>query len=337
MKRIFKKLISWALAFVLVAVLMNGAFALYSRTTGWIDRDKASTLAIYKPNSAILMGTEGRGYHRVDSRGYVNDADKLADNYIIAVGASHTQGKEIAQEKRYTDLMNAWLGYTDEAYVYNVSQDAYFFPDIAKGFSALTKEFPDSSKIIIEIGDTEFLPEKLQTALEQREYDEGQNGQNIMKGLSAKKRLVMAVKEYSPLLYNVSNKLNALKELKSTPSSPQTFDIEEYEAVLDSVMQMMTQIYSKEIIIMYHPQVEISNEALIVKGKETDEVFRRICEKNEITFVDMTDAFLSEYEKTSKVAYGFSNTSIGEGHLNETGHYLIAKELVEYIKEGAKQ
>lgn len=47
----------------------------------------------------------------------------------------------------------------------------------------------------------------------------------------------------------------------------------------------------------------------------------------------MGDAFLKEYEASYEVPYGFSNTSPGTGHLNRTGHRLVAEELYKMIGE----
>ena len=169
-KNILRQIIQWIFAGTVAFLLVNVLLAFYSRQVGWIDRDKGSTLAILNPNSIIVMGTEGRGIHKVDKRGYVNDTDELADNYILAMGASFTQGKEVKAGERYTDLLNSYFGYTDEAFIYNVAQDGYYFPDIVKGFSNITKEFPNASKIIIETGSTFYSGDELLGALDQREY-----------------------------------------------------------------------------------------------------------------------------------------------------------------------
>lgn len=38
---------------------------------------------------------EGYGVYKVDSRGYVNEDKTLGDEYVLCVGASFTQGKEV--------------------------------------------------------------------------------------------------------------------------------------------------------------------------------------------------------------------------------------------------
>lgn len=331
----FKQIGQWILALILAALVMNLVLAFYNRAAGWIDRTAGSTTAIYNPNSSMVHGTEGRGYHRIDARGYVNNTSNLADNYVIAIGASYTQGKEVNDGERYTDLLNSWLGYSEEAFVYNVSQDAYYFPEIVKGFSALLQEFPQTNKIIIEIGRTNYTNEELVEALNQRPYDEMQTGENILSTLSWKKKINIYLKEYSPLLFNANNKVKAIKELKSNKENLEKseLDLDLYKENLDAVFKFLTEVYDKEIIILYHPSVTIEKDGtLIIETKDTDDLFRDACKKNDITLVDMSDKFLLTYNDTYELPYGFSNTSLGQGHFSAAGHRMIAEELIKCLE-----
>lgn len=328
----------WFIAIVVAAFAMNILLAFYSRAAGWIDRTEGSTMAIYHPNSSMLHGSEGRGHHKTDARGYVNDTSKLADNYVLAVGASYTQGKEVEDGERYTDLLNSWLGYTDEAYVYNVSQDAYYFPKIAQGFSALVQEFPNADKIIIEINRTDFSDTELKSALEQRKFNEMQTGEKIMSTLSWKKKLNILVKEYSPLFFNANNQFKSIKELSVPKDAAKggTVDLDSYTESLNDVFSLMTTIYDGEIIILFHPGVSIQEDgSLKIVDKETNDIFRNVCADYDVKFVDMSDKFMQTYEENHELPYGFSNTSIGSGHFSVAGHRMIAEELMDYL-EGDK-
>lgn len=337
MKKLLIQLLQWTNAILVAVLIMNCLLYFYNRTTGWIDRDSGATLSIYKPNSSFLRSTEGRGFHKTDSRGYVNDVDRLADDYVIAVGASYTQGKEVESGERYTDLLNEWLGYTDEAYVYNVSQDGYFFPDIVRGFTPLVGEFPDASKIIIEIGTTEFSVDALQNALIQRSYDESQNGNNILSNISYSKKISMAIKEYSPLFYNINEKIKNIKELNTDDSDTKikevSFDKDEYKASLEDDFDLMTSLYDGDLIIIYHPTVEIDDNGMSVVEKETDAIFQKVCDEYGVAFLDTSERFIKGYKDNNEVPYGFSNTSMGNGHFNKCGHRMMAEELLEVLKQ----
>ena len=47
----------------------------------------------------------------------------------------------------------------------------------------------------------------------------------------------------------------------------------------------------------------------------------------------MSDDFIEEYMESSRLPHGFMNTSVGTGHLNRTGHKLIANHLFEVLVE----
>lgn len=63
-------------------------------------------------------------------------------------------------------------------------------------------------------------------------------------------------------------------------------------------------------------------------------VFADLCAENDIIFLDMSKRFEKEYKEHYAVPYGFSNTSVGEGHLNKSGHAMMANEIYRLIKEG---
>ncbi|WP_026497696.1 hypothetical protein [Butyrivibrio sp. WCD2001] len=335
MKKYVKQLIQWIIAALIAGLIMNTVLFFYNSRPGWIERTKGATTGIYTPNSYIIKMTEGKGCHKSDSRGYVNNSDKLADHYVIAVGASHTQGKEVDDGERYTDLLNEWLGYKDEVYVYNVSEDGYYLPYIINGFKALTEEFPDAEKIIIEIATTSFDVDLLKSAYEQREFDQSQLGENIFDTLSLMDKMKKYVKQYSPLLYNAENQLASIKKIhgESETKNNKEVDIDEYRDALDKDFDMMTSLFDKEIIILYHPNVELNEDGgMTIKTAETDGIFKEICEKYDIAVVDMSDKFREEYENNWVVSTGFSNTTIAEGHLNKEGHRMIAEELLKIME-----
>ena len=57
----------------------------------------------------------------------------------------------------------------------------------------------------------------------------------------------------------------------------------------------------------------------------------RLCEENGIYFISMTERFLNEYAKDYTIPYGFMNTSVAKGHLNENGHRMLADEVYRLI------
>lgn len=332
MKKYFIQIIQWIVAIIVVSLIMNFALAFYNRTAGWIDRTKGATMSIYNPNSFLLYGAEGYGFHKIDRKGYINSKEIVDKDYILVVGSSFTQGEGVISGERYTDLLNKMMGYKDKAYVYNVSQDGYLLPDILKGFSSLIKEFPKSKKIIIEINKSSFAEKEFKNALKQREYDSSQNGENIRKLLSPKQKISIAIKEYSPLIYNIYLKMKEIKEVQTNNKKVDNHKYMEYQSVVNDVLKKVSSMYDGEIIILYHPSLFIKKGGIVLQKDATFNSFVKVCKKNNIKVINMGPKFEEEYKKYHKIPVGFANSSMGVGHFNKDGHKMVAEELYKYVK-----
>ena len=89
-KRIFRQVLGWCIAAMLAVLICNGLVFGYHRVPAWIDRQGGATDSILRPGSTLLHGTEGRGRHNVDSRGYLNPDLPLGEDYTLVVGSSFT-------------------------------------------------------------------------------------------------------------------------------------------------------------------------------------------------------------------------------------------------------
>lgn len=331
---IINKVIKGGGALLSAVVISNLIVFPYHRPVGWIERQNSSTLSIWDPNTTLIHGTEGHGIYKVDENGYLNTGKLIDKDYTIAIGASFTQGKEVKSGKRYTDILNSLLSDEDEnnLHVYNVSQDGYYFPNIVKGFDSLVHEFPNSKNIIIEIGTTDYSLEEIQDSLNQRGFDEKERGCNIISTLSTKQKAILKIKEYLPIINIAKKQIETIKASKDTQKEKENVSNEEMKSVLDESMKLIRSQYNGRLIICYHPAVEIKNDGLEVVHSETTPMFRELCEKNNIEFVDVSDAFLSAYAEDYSIPYGFWNTTMGQGHFSVEGHRVMAQELFKVLE-----
>jgi hypothetical protein len=93
------------------------------------------------------------------------------------------------------------------------------------------------------------------------------------------------------------------------------------------------------LVIFYHPQVLVNDEGRPYTGDVSmySDLMNDLCNQHGILYADMTDIFLSAYEDSYILPYGFANTTPGSGHLNEYGHRMIAEELGRIISEDMKK
>ena len=323
-----KGLLSWLAAAMVAAVLCNCALWLCHDPAVWIAREGGATDAIWHPGARLVMGTEGRGVHRVDSRGYLNPEKPLGSDYVLVVGSSFTQGKEVPAGQRFSDILNRELSGSDGTLaVYNVSQDGFYLPDILRCFPALMAEFPDAGALVIEIGTTAFSEDAL--LAEPDIPDPAARGPALMQAMPSWRKLILQFKEALPILTLGKSQLMAMK----TPE-PEKSLVPATAEKLKTALTGLRRQFDGEIYILYHPPVTLSEDGMAVAEEKTTADFRAACEDTGLIFVDVSWDFLAAYEETWAVPYGFSNTAPASGHLNAQGHRVCAEALLPLLKGG---
>ncbi|MBQ7954985.1 MAG: hypothetical protein IJ282_04490 [Lachnospiraceae bacterium] len=341
-KRI-KNFLQWVLAAFIAFCVANLLILPYWQAPGWIYRNSGATSAIYHSGTTLVNGYEGYGTSQVDDHGYLNPDLPLADSYILALGCSHTKAIEVPAAKRYTSILNEALSQGDfsKLYVYNLAIDGFYYTDIVKGFDAALAEFPGSDSIIIEIPSTDLDLTGLTDSLNSRPFDAAMTGETLYTSQSTKDKLKIAVKEYLPLLSLYLSKQFVNGGAEKTPFfyTPATnvtagygVSKEAYLLALEPTMAHLREVYDKEIIIYYHPFVTINEDGTMsVDDTVTAQWFAQCCEKYDITFINAGNTFLEKYQNQAIVPYGFSNTSLGTGHLNKEGHRISASLLYDAL------
>lgn len=329
MKSIFKQLYQWFIAVIIGFLFTNSICFIYERPVGWHDTDNGASKAVRNPNSLMIHGTEGYSVCRIDQNGYTNPSGILIDDYILMMGSSHTQGKEVNPNKKYSVLVNDYLTVDNKLYTYNIACDGHYLPTLIKHFKAAIDAYPNSSMITIEIGGTDFPVEVLRDALNQSLYDE-EDTVLYFDTLDFKEKLKIHIKEKFPLISRIKNQMETL--LQNDSYCEAEINLKEYSEIIDKAMALIRSEYDNKIVIIYHPEVSIERDGtLSLAYSDTWEIFRTVCESNSIDIIDVGNVFLENYKANYAIPYGFSNTSLASGHLNEVGHKVIADEIIEYI------
>lgn len=324
----------WMVALAIAMLVCNMFTFVFYHPAIEVKTDNAATPGKMTPNAWCIYGNEGWGIEYIDQNGYVNENKPLEDKYILAVGSSQTEGFHTPVGQRWSDLLNQKLATNDKLKVYNIGHSGYFFPQMAKHFQAMCKEFPEMETIVMEISDTKFALEDLQSAVTQVDFDENQKMDKIYANMSQKQKLKRKLKENVPLLRWLHLQYETMKNRQhdSVAETVEYIDLEEYGKLLESVLHMMRETFDGNVIIAYHPSVIIqSNGDMKIVEKETDLLFAEKCKENGITFINCSNAFKQRYEQDYAVPIGFWNTTMGEGHINSVGHAIIADEVYKEI------
>lgn len=328
-KEKLRQAMGWCAAAMLAVLICNVLVYAYHRSPAWIERQGGATDSIFRPGSTLLHGTEGRGRHNVDSRGYLNPDLPLGADYTLVVGSSFTLGKEVPAGDRFVDRMNDVLAPGgDTLAVYTVAQDGFYFPDMVRCFPALLAEFPEAGTIILEINANTFSAEELEAALNQQALNPEQTGERWMKNATARQKLVFWIKETFPILTLGKMQLREMlsgEDEKAPVTGPG-------EAEIEAAVSLLRAEYGGSLMIFYHPNVRLCRDGTMeLVPDDRIPAFETACRKYGVEFVDASRAFLEAYETDHVVPYGFSNTAMATGHLNRDGHRICAEVLLEAL------
>lgn len=330
---VIRQLIEWIFAIVIAVVIINSILFLTYHPAPWINTDRNATQGLFQPGSTIVYGEEGYGIRKVDKNGYANPDRRLENSsYILFMGSSHTVGKEVNSGKNYVDIIEAEYGKD----VYSIAMDGHMLPQLISGFNAAMKQFPNASAVVIEISTTDYLNSDIKECLNQREYDESLVGENIVTTSSTKDKIKLTYQNYFPLIrainknFKADNKIQQTETLYIYDENGNVSDT--YISLLDDALKLIRSEYDGKIIIIYHPAVMVNEDGtLCIIDSDSKDEFEKCCNDSDIVFLDTGDGFISEYEKTHKLPYGFANSVYGTGHLNSTGHRIMADKIMEEI------
>ena len=115
-------------------------------------------------------------------------------------------------------------------------------------------------------------------------------------------------------------------------------DIHKIRDKMEKIIQKLQVAASEkdlQIIILYHNAISVDTNGSSFRTDDAKilEIVRKCCITNNVSFIDATEQFLVHYQETCQMPYGFANTVPGVGHLNETGHKIIAELVYQQITE----
>ncbi len=339
---IIKSILGWIVAVFIAAFLCNVLCFLFYDPCQELTRTQGATTGYLLPDSHGVYGLEGYCIANVDNEGYVNRNMERADDYYIVAGASHTEGLFLPLSLRYSDRLNDMLYNDGKLHVINIGKSGNYFSVVLQHLDGILGEFSDAKGIIIETDSLCYDTKALYDSMIQTGYDPNETASSILAGMSTRQKAVITAKKYLPLLRELHKQYYTF--LDSRRSSADSVDILDpdfwqseydggFETGLDDLMTWLRSRTDKEIIILYHPSVTLQADgSMNIMTNNAEPYYEKICKKNDITFVDMTDRFVEAYDKDHIIPYGFSNTTPASGHVNSYAHAMMAEELAKVIK-----
>ena len=330
MVKFVNKIVRMIVAGVISIIILSLFSMVYSNTGVHISNGTGATDYKWEPYQFKSTMSEGWSWFRFDSEGFNNSFDISSEEQIdiLLMGSSHMEAVNVSSNANTGYLLNEYL---PDMRTYNIGISGHDIYRCAGNLESAVDYYDPSGYVVIET-DRVMLDQNMMTAV-----IDG----TITPIPSHDKGMVYRVQKYIPCVLPL---YRALDNWRNNEQSVETENEkirdlnasdEQYKELLDRFIALISHSADgRKVIIVYHPETVLNdNGNMLCENDKYVRMFDDACGNNGVVFVDMYDDFNDIYESDHILAHGFSNTAIGTGHLNETGHELIAKRLAACIEE----
>lgn len=271
---------------------------------------------------------EGFSWFRMDENGFNNpvfSSEMGSSDFVdvLLMGSSHMEAVEVAADENTEYLLNELA---PKYSTYNIGISGHTIYNNVNNMESAISEYAPSQYVILETADIKLDMDKMEAVI----GDEYPHIQSYDSGM------LYLVQKYIPAVKNlykaVGNWANAGSDsVQSTAAEEVPQD--DYYDTLNTFLEKASADADGKLVIFYQPQTRIDETGAFADNGDSEyrELFAFACEANGIKFIDMTTDFKNLYETEHILAHGFTNTAVGEGHLNKYGHQAIAERLVEEL------
>ena len=309
-----KVLIAGVLAFAFLNIL---SFFYYNVPARVSVEDGASEYK-WPAYSFHSQATEGLGFGRVNNDGYNNLADFTENSEIdvLLMGSSHFEGFNVLKDENTAAVLNRICDKT----VYNIAVSEHTMLRCISNLENALKKYKPTEYVVIETMTVSFYDAEIENAL---------NRENRLPTYSGAIMDVLQNMKYLKLVYHQYDNLKA--------SSPKENEVLNNKALIDKLLEEANKTceeHGVKLIVVFHPTLTFDNDNNVyaLYNREDERILRESCEEKGIVFVNMEEEFIAYYKTEHKLPHGFDNTTPGAGHLNSTGHMLIAEKVKEVME-----
>lgn len=294
---------------------------------------------------------EGISVTRADRFGYNNIDEYLygAEINIVVMGTSHFEGYNVSQSDTLVSALNRKLRESGAPFfAYNIAASSHSTLINLANFDNVIKTYPDVKYIVFEFNGISATRERLAAAI----AGEGGKITTMDSGfLYYAQRVPLFKAAYSQVKKLGGGMGDMFRSflldpigytkymLTRKPPQPGA-TVEPYNPYPDFINRLseFAEARDIDIILINHPYLALSSGggASIDENAAQRAEIAELCAGTRVTFIDMSEIFLNDYLENRRLHHGFANTKLNSGHLNATGHSLIAAALYDYFTEAAQ-
>ena len=314
-KYLVKLFISSVVSFIIISLI---CFFYYNIPVHYTNSD-GYTDYIWEKSKIQSRATEGYAIGKTNNEGLSNKDDYTGQPVdILLLGSSQFEAFNIMPDDTMTAQLNNML--EDDYFVYNLGVSGHDFLRCTQNLDKALEKYNPTKYVIMEVSDL-CLPNKdINNALN-----------NKIPELRSSQNNIILTLEKVPVLRCFYNQFDNVIHRSSPAAEPAKYT----DNISDSLNLLLNKIsqsaekYGVQIILLYHSSdIPESNDTAAQK-----QLWLRACNNSNIEFIDMTEDFSAAFDNNEYV-YGFLNTLPNYGHLNKTGHRIIAERIYEFITTG---
>ena len=336
-----KAIMKWIAKVIIAGICAIGILSLfcviYSYDGIHISSDTGATDYVWEPSQFKSTMKEGLAWLKMDQNGYNNIKDYSDSPDILLMGSSHMEALQVAEVENVGYLLNELL---PDYHTYNIGMSGHTIYRCMDNLPEAIRAYSPQKYVVMVIDSVELSVDDMKSVMN----GDAQKLSSYDSGIIYHLQKIPAIKIiYKQLddwisLEAKSNKNKTMFFAEESQSSIELSAEEEYYKTLSEFLREASQTAETagvKLIVVYQPMQSLEADGTVsyAHSEESLSVFEKVCEEQGIIFEDVTNAFDRLYNEEHILAHGFSNSQLGEGHLNKYGHKVVAKEIALKIKE----
>ena len=310
---------------VLAGVISLGILSLFVLVYDYsgihISNPSGATDYKWNPYQFKTTMSEGFSWLRLDEDGF-NNRSVPGTVDVLIMGSSHMEAINVPRNGNTAACLSKLL---QEWSIYNIGISGHQIYQCARNMKAAVETYSPDRYVVVETDSVALDNAKMEQTISGElpiipSYDSG---------------LLYYIQKYCPAIKNLYKQVDNWINIGEM-GAPDIEIVETDRTVLNRFLEEMKADCgnNRKLVIVYHPTTLINAEGKLILPDESDtKRFASACQKADIRFIDMTRSMAQLYDEQKILAHGFINTAVGEGHLNEYGHRLIAQQLADAFME----
>jgi hypothetical protein len=299
--------------------------------TGIIPKIGSKTLNTQEGYAKLLHQNEFGTYDKIN----------ISKQAILYQGDSYTYAKQIEKDKNYVNLVKKNMTKFEHINAGNFGTDVIDYYNNYKYF-----EKYNISHYFIQLRYNDFI-----TPFNKKKFIFIENENKSISFKNGSDSLVNFFRNNFEIYYTI-NKINFLVLMKEKYFN-YLYNLINFNNIniVDNIIEiknpsdyligqqliLLKNKYENNFTIIYLPMEPTLSNNLLNFNNVEELIFKKEilvqAENLNISIIDMTLEFEYLYFKNQQLAYGFSNTLPGTGHMNEFGHLFLANNIIEVLEK----